>query len=129
MGNREPEPCRKVEGSWLLLAEDDDLFASLFCRFFRKRNQERLEVRQVRSLAEARRCLSRSVAPPVFAVMDLNLEDGSGRELVSALTCPHILWSASPEPGVRAKPSGRPALEATVEEISLLAEGQGSPLE
>lgn len=118
-----------AEKGWLLLAEDDALFASLFCRFFQKRYGDRFEIRVVKSLSQARLSLAQSVTAPCFAVLDLNLEDGSSEEMVGLLGCDYLLWSASPENGMHPKPSGRPALEAAVDEIATLAEGQGSPLE
>lgn len=105
---------------WLLFAEDDALFSSLFCRFFRKRFPG-VELVTATSLEGARGHLRRSPVPPLYAVLDFHLEDGSSTDLHPDLQCSYLIWSASPEPGLRAKPSGRESLEKAIGEIGDLA--------
>lgn len=114
-----PKPNSEVP--WLLLAEDDALFASLFCRFFLKFYSGQAKVTVVRSLTQLRACLLSSPRPPVFAVLDLNLEDGPSTDILSELNCPYRVWSATAENGIDEKPSGRQALEARALEIGRAA--------
>lgn len=105
---------------WILFAEDDALFSSLFCRFFRKRYPG-IALVTATSVEGARGLLGRSALAPMFAVLDFHLEDGSSTELQPDLQCSYLVWSASPEPGLRPKPSGRESLEKAIDEIGELA--------
>ncbi len=104
---------------WVLLAEDDKLFATLFGRFWKESFPD-VPLVQVISIAGARRELE-SRSAPVVAVLDHTLQDGTSEELYSQLECPSLLWSACSEGEVKAKPKGRDELTIAVRKVGEMA--------
>lgn len=104
---------------WVLLAEDDKLFATLFGKFWRESFPDVLLV-QVVSVSGARKELE-SRNSPVVAVLDHTLQDGTSDRLYSELSCPSVLWSSCAEGGVRAKPTGRDELTIAVRKVGEMA--------
>lgn len=115
MGEKEPNIV-----PWILLAEDDKLFTRVFMRFWQKSFPD-TPVKVAASLVQVRALLGEDPGPS-FAVLDLNLEDGSSQELVSELSCPSLLWSATPDPHCETKPAGR---EQMLQAISRIAKSGG----
>lgn len=105
--------------SWALLAEDDKLFTFLFRRFWESTFPD-VELAVIESLGQTERLFAERQGEPDIAIVDLNLTDGSGVVLKETLSCPTILWSASPEGGCRVKPTGRDELIKTMNEIGKL---------
>jgi DNA-binding NarL/FixJ family response regulator len=62
----------------ILLVEDDELFARVLTRFFRRYG----EVRVARSLAAAR-AIVEEITPPMAMVFDVSLPDGSGLDALA----------------------------------------------
>ncbi|MFA5505192.1 MAG: hypothetical protein WC314_16225 [Vulcanimicrobiota bacterium] len=104
---------------WILLAEDDKLFAALFQRFWVGSFPE-VQVVLVPSVAEARKELQNRPTP-VAAVLDYTLSDGTSEELSRELSCPFVLWSACGEGHLQAKPTGRDELGRAVQQVAALA--------
>jgi hypothetical protein len=123
MGGVEIEKPSAIEdhgpGRWVLLAEDDRLFARLFVKFWEQRFPE-IAVVTAASLQAARILLSTQRNSPIVAVLDLNLEDGCSEDLQNMLSCPSILWSASAGERWRSKPNGRNQLVKAMAEIGEL---------
>lgn len=104
---------------WVLLAEDDKLFAALFGKFWKESFPEVLLV-QVVSVSGARRELETRNSP-VVAVLDHTLQDGTSDQLYLEMDCPSILWSSCAQGGVRAKPTGRDELTSAVRKVGEMA--------
>lgn len=105
-----------MDCEWLLLAEDDRLFATLFARFW-KEEFAHIPLVQVSRVADAREELAKRRAP-LAAVLDLNLTDGDTLELSRELTCPCLVWSACSDGEVKKKPNGRHELSCAVRSIA-----------
>jgi hypothetical protein len=107
---------RVMDDVWVLLAEDDKLFATLFKRFWNQ-SYPSIPLVQVSSTKQARLELA-SRTPPAVAVLDFTLEDGTCEQLHSDLKCPSILWSACAEGELTAKPNGREELSRAVQLVA-----------
>lgn len=105
-----------MEEKWVLLAEDDKLFASLFTRFWNQ-SYPHVPLVCVSTTVHAREVLS-SRSPPTVAVLDHTLEDGTSEELFTELSCPAIIWSACAEGDLLAKPKGRDELCQAVRSVA-----------
>ena len=105
--------------AWLLLAEDDLLFSKLFERFWMQSRPE-VELVTVTSVREARSALASRKVPPIAAVLDFNLKDGTSEEFLSDLNCPTILWSACSESEHGTKPQGKVELILEIDKIARL---------
>ena len=104
---------------WVLLAEDDKLFATLFGRFWKESFPD-VPLVQVASVSGARKELDSRNAP-VVAVLDYTLQDGTSEKIYSELDCPSVLWSSCAEGGIRAKPTGRDELTIAVRKVGEMA--------
>jgi DNA-binding NarL/FixJ family response regulator len=101
---------------WLLLVEDHALFREGLALLLKRRTG--LDNVQSGSIAEARRILSDAKAEPVCAVVDLDLPDGDGLELLERLRgLPVVALVSDPslERSVR-------ALEAGADEVVYIGE-------
>jgi len=109
---------------WILLAEDDRLFAKLFVRFWSEAFPQ-IRIRIVTSNKEGVVLLQNSESRPALAVLDLNLSDGSSEELRALLQCPSVTWSAVPgigEAAPRQKPVGRAGLVEAVKDLGRIGQ-------
>ncbi len=109
-----------MDEKWLLLVEDDPLFVTLFQRSWKK-GQPSVPLRVARTLAEMTEQLQAAEQPPLLIIMDKTLPDGDGHEVGLALNIPVHCWSATDDAGVGAKPTGKAALESSVDELAALA--------
>lgn len=105
---------------WILLVEDDPIFARLFCRCWLQAYPQ-IAVQVAGDLATMNSLLGQTGAPPRLIVMDRSLPDGNGHDLASGLPVQTYCWSACAEGGVAAKPQGKSALEASVQQLAALA--------
>lgn len=112
--------------AWLLLAEDDLLFSKLFERFWTQSRPE-VELVTVTSVQEARSVLATREGPPIVAVLDLNLKDGTSEEILEDLDCPAILWSACSDSRYLSKPQGKSELIFEMDKIAKLGGLDVSP--
>ncbi|MCA9781186.1 MAG: hypothetical protein KC800_30910 [Candidatus Eremiobacteraeota bacterium] len=104
-----------MKDRWVLLAEDDKLFATLFGRFWKERFPD-IPLVCVGTVSGAREELKNREAPLV-AILDHTLEDGTSEHLYSELSCPSLLWSACAEGELQAKPTGRDELTTAVRKV------------
>ena len=111
--------CENTASQWVLLAEDDKLFSTLFLRFW-KQSFPAVKVLTAVSNAQVLEIIRRETQPPSVVILDLNLEDGSSQHLVEELNCPTWLWSASQSAGCKHKPMGRSELTGSLAEIARL---------
>ena len=105
-----------MNDTWILLAEDDKLFATLFTRYWKQSFPDTPLV-QVSTIVQARLELA-SRTPPAAAVLDYTLEDGTSEQLHTELSCPSVLWSACADGGLTAKPKGREELSLAVRAVA-----------
>ena len=105
--------------AWLLLAEDDLLFSKLFERFWMQ-SRPGIELVAVTSVQEAHSVLASRESPPIVAVLDFNLKDGTSEEIMKVLDCPTILWSACSGSELASKPQGKSELVLEIDRIAKL---------
>lgn len=102
---------------WVLLVEDDKIFAMLFCRIWQTQVAA-VSISVAGTLEEMRQHLERAEHPPRLIILDRSLPDGNGHEVACHLATPYHCWSAVGEGGTEAKPQGRAALEAVVRTLA-----------
>ena len=131
-GLRAPLPKKdnvKNSGSWVLLVEDDPIFAMLFRRFWKAR-EGAAELVVAKNLEEMSTAL-RERGEPHLVILDRNLPDGDGHEVARTATWPSHCWSSLGEDATGAKPIGKEALQKAVALLldrvdCLQSEGRGS---
>lgn len=106
---------------WILLVEDDPLFARLFQRFWERCCPD-VPCRSVGSLEGLAEILKESPAPS-FVVCDRRLPDGTSDDFLFPDGLDKLIWSADGKGSFQAKPVGRVELEAAVKQISQRFEG------
>lgn len=102
-----------TDAPWLLLVEDDAIFAMLFSRVFKARCS-RYQLKLAKSLAEARALIDGSTGMPALMIIDRILPDGDGSSLAASVNVPNLCWSADGDGGFQMKPQGKAALEQAV---------------
>lgn len=113
------EPDGKKNGPWILLAEDDKLFAMLFSRAWKHAFPD-VPIFQVTTVSELSGYTGVRDSMPCVAVLDLNLEDGTSLDVRDELACPNFVWSSDSHGEVRQKPLGKSELAECVVEIARL---------
>jgi DNA-binding NarL/FixJ family response regulator len=105
-----------MNDKWVLLAEDDKLFAKLFRRYWEQSFPD-IPLVQVSTTVQARIELGSRNSPAVV-VLDYNLEDGTTEQLHSELSCPSVLWTSCSDGHLAAKPNGRDELSRAVRAVA-----------
>lgn len=101
---------------WVLMVEDDPLFAKIFEHFWKKEFPA-VEFYVSGSLGEMRDTLSEAVTDPHLVILDHNLPDGLGSQVGDTLEVRNMCWSALGSGDLRRKPQGRQELEEAVREL------------
>ena len=112
---------------WILLAEDDKLFAQLFSRFWKK-TYPSVELVVRSSVQEVRELLAAQESLPMIAILDRHLEDGESSDLLGVLKCPVLSWSAGESDDAVTKPAGRAQLDSALLRVAEMA-GLNVPLQ
>ena len=112
-------------GRWVLLVEDDPIFAMLFCRFWRAADS-RVEVSVAKDLAQMKHLIEKASQAPSLVIFDRNLPDGDGHAAAKNAAWPTHCWSALAQEQVGVKPQGKDALRSSVEALLEIVQGESS---
>lgn len=112
--------------SWVLLVEDDALFALLFRRAW-QRLCPNIELVVVGSLADMRRRLEEAAVGPRMLIVDRTLPDGDGHQAGRDFPGLRVCWSATPTAEGWSKPQGKEELEVALRRLATEAGLDPSP--
>ncbi len=110
-------------GRWVLLVEDDPIFAMLFCRFWRTANSG-VEVSVAKDLAQMKHLIQKAPKAPSLVIFDRNLPDGDGHAVAKDAAWPTHCWSSLAQERSEAKPQGKEALRNSVEALLEIVKGE-----